>query len=431
MTADIQTFAELESEARSYCRKFPVVFEKAVGSLMYDQSGAAYIDFLSCAGAVNYGHNHPVLKQALCDYLLADGIQAALDFHTHAKLSFLTAFRDTILKPRKLDYRLQFTGPTGTSVVESAIKLARKVTGRNNVVAFTNGYHGMSGTSLGLTGNSYHRQRVQDPYVTRIAFDGYMEQGANGLALFEKMLADKSSGLDLPAAVIVETVQGEGGVNIASREWLVRLRELTRRYDILLIVDDIQAGCGRTGTFFSFEAAGIVPDLVCLSKSLSGYGLPMSVLLIAPRYDQWAPAEDNGTFRGNTMAFVTAAAALHEFWSTPALEQHIAQAEQRVLASLAALADERPDLIRAMRGRGLFYGLEFHDPDTAAAVATACFRNGLIIERCGSEDQVIKLFPALNISLELLQRGLDVLSTAVLACASPGAKGALRELLYA
>lgn len=428
MTSEIETFGELESGVRSYCRKFPSVFAKAVGSHLYDNAGHAYIDFLSCAGAVNYGHNHPVLKRALCDYLMADGIQAALDFHTNAKLAFLTTFRDKILKPRDLDYRLQFTGPTGTSVVESAIKLARKVTGRNNVVAFTNGFHGMSATSLGLTGNSYHRQRVQDPYVTRMPFDGYFDEGVDGLALFEKMLSDKSSGLDLPAAIIVETIQGEGGVNIASSAWLLRLEKLARQHGILLIVDDIQAGCGRTGRFFSFEFAGIQPDLVCLSKSLSGYGLPMSVLLIAPRHDQWSPAEDNGTFRGNTMAFVTAATALQEFWSDSALELHIEHAERQVLASLTRLSQSRPDLIRAARGRGLFYGLEFFDPEVAAAVATECFRQRLIIERCGSEDQVIKLFPALNIELEVLQRGLDILSKAVLDCLPGRAESTPHEL---
>ncbi|MFS2001985.1 diaminobutyrate--2-oxoglutarate transaminase [Duganella sp. CT11-25] len=406
-------FTELESSARSYCRRFPKVFSRAVGSVIYDEDDTPYLDFLSCAGAVNYGHNHPQLKRALCDYILADGIQAALDLHTRAKRDFIGAFRELILAPRQLDYRLQFTSPTGTSTVESAVKLARKLTGRQNVIAFTNAFHGMSGTALGLTGNRYHRQRGQDAHVTRIPYDGYLGAGIDSLDLLEKLLSDTSSGIDLPAAIIVETIQGEGGVNLASRAWLQRLRRISDEFKVLLIVDDIQAGCGRSGQFFSFEFADIVPDMVCLSKSLSGYGLPMSLLLIAPASDQWLPAEDNGTFRGNTMAFVTATAALREFWADQRLLQHIAEAEQSVVHILSALKSKHGALIKEVRGRGLFYGIEFHQPEAAAAVAEDCFAHQLIIERCGSLDQVIKVFPALTIDSHSLRRGLEILAAAV------------------
>lgn len=417
-------FSELESSARSYCRRFPKVFSRAVGSTIYDEDETPYLDFLSCAGAVNYGHNHPQLKRVLCDYIMADGIQAALDFHTQAKREFIGAFHALILAPRRLDYRLQFTSPTGTSTVESAVKLARKLTGRQNMIAFTNAYHGMSGTALGLTGNSYHRQLVQDAHVTRIPFDGYMGDGIDTLDLLHKMLVDPSSGLDLPAAIIVETIQGEGGVNIASREWLRRLRSLSREFGILLIVDDIQAGCGRSGQFFSFEFADIVPDMVCLSKSLSGYGLPMSLLLIEPSCDKWLPAEDNGTFRGNTMAFVTATATLREFWADQRLCQHIGEAERVIVEMLSGLKCRHGNLIKAVRGRGLFYGLEFHRPEVASAVAADCFAHHLIIERCGSLDQVIKVFPALTIDLESLRRGLDILAIAVAVACSASATAA-------
>jgi diaminobutyrate-2-oxoglutarate transaminase len=337
--------------------------------------------------------------------------------HTRAKRDFIGAFQELILAPRGLDYRLQFTSPTGTSTVESAVKLARKLTGRQNVIAFTNGFHGMSGTALGLTGNRYHRQRVQDSHVTRFPYDGYAGSGSDSLGLLQKLLGDPSSGIDLPAAIIVETVQGEGGVNVASREWLQRLREIACEFDVLLIVDDIQAGCGRTGQFFSFEFADIVPDMVCLSKSLSGYGVPMSLLLIAPGCDQWLPAEDNGTFRGNTMAFVTATAALREFWADQRLAQHIAEAEQTVAQMLAALKTKHGALIAAVRGRGLFYGIEFRQPDVAAAVAEDCFAHHLIIERCGPLDQVVKVFPALTIDPHSLRRGLDILAAAIGRCA--------------
>lgn len=409
-------FAQYESTVRSYCRRFPMVIERACGSYLHDTNGNHYIDFLSCAGSVNYGHNPPELRAALFEYLLSDGIQAALDMHTVAKREFIDVFCQTILKPRQMDYRLQFTGPTGTSVIESAVKLARKVTRRQNVVAFTNGFHGMSGTSLGLTGNRYHRQQVQDTHVTRMPYDGYLPGNVDSVSYLRKLLADDSSGIDMPAAVVLETVQGEGGINLASEQWLRNLRELANEYGILLIIDDIQAGCGRTGQFFSFEFAGIQPDLICLSKSLSGFGLPFSLLLIAPQYDKWQPAEDNGTFRGNNLAFVSATAALRLFWSDNKLQHDIQRRENMVQTTLHRLAAQFPNVIADVRGRGLFYGMEFFDPNMADSVAQECLRQHLIVERCGARDQVLKLMPALTIDDAILLSGLEIIANAVAVC---------------
>lgn len=402
---ELGVFADVESSARSYCRSFPVVFDQAQGSHLYDLKGQAYIDFLSCAGSVNYGHNPKAVKAAVIDYLQRDGIQAALDMHSRAKQEFIYNFRRIILTPRTLPYKMQFTSPTGTSVVESAVKLARKVTGRRHIVAFTNGFHGMSNTSLGLTGNRDNRQPGVDPYVFRMPFDGYLA-GLDSIEYFERLLKDNSSGMDLPAAVILETIQGEGGINVASAEFLQRLRQLTTEHGILLIVDDIQAGCGRTGTFFSFEPSGITPDMVCLSKSLSGYGLPFALLLHRPELDQWSPGEDNGTFRGNTLAFVAATKTVQEFWSDDRLVKHIQANEAQLKEWLAEVTERFAGHIKDVRGRGLFYGIEFHDPALAAAVMRACFARRLIIERCGPVDQVLKLMPALTISSETLQAGL-------------------------
>jgi diaminobutyrate-2-oxoglutarate transaminase len=322
----LKIFDEVESEARSYCRRFRATFVSAKGSYLFDEAGVRYLDFLSCAGALNYGHNDDAMKQAILAYIANDGIQGALDLYTQAKRAFIEAFTQKILAPRAMNYKLQFTGPTGTSVIESAAKLARKVTGRRTLAAFTNGFHGMSGVSLGLTGARYHRQATQDPHILRVPFDGYVPD-MDSVAYLRRLLSDPSSGIDLPAAVILETIQGEGGVNVASRRWLRDLRALTREFGILLIIDDIQAGCGRTGTFFSFEFAGIEPDMICLSKSLSGYGFPFSVLLIAPQHDCWAPAEDNGTFRGNSLAFVSASVAIQQFWSDAGLQSAVAARE--------------------------------------------------------------------------------------------------------
>ena len=305
-----------ESEVRSYCRSWPTVFDRALGAEIWDTDSRRYLDFFSGAGALNYGHNHPVLKKALIDYLTDDGVVHSLDMFTKAKGEFLATFDQILLAPRGLDYRVQFPGPTGTNAVEAALKLARKVKGREQVVSFTNAFHGMTLGSLAVTGNSMKRNGAGIPlaHTTPMPFCNYMEEGS-GLDYFESLLADSGSGLDLPAAVIVETVQGEGGINVASFEWLRRLSELCQDNDILLIVDDIQMGCGRTGPFFSFEPAGIVPDIVCLSKSISGYGLPMALTLLKPEIDEWEPGEHNGTFRGHNPAFVTATAALREFWT--------------------------------------------------------------------------------------------------------------------
>lgn len=413
---DAAIFTQHESTVRSYCRRFPMVFERARGSYLYDTNDNCYIDFLSCAGSVNYGHNQPELKAALLEYLMSDGIQGALDMHTVAKREFIDTFHQSILKPRQMDYRLQFTGPTGTSVIESAVKLARKVTGRKDIVAFTNGFHGMSGTSLGLTGNRYHRQQVQDAHVTRIPYDGYLPGEIDSVAYLRKLLSDSSSGIDIPAAVVLETVQGEGGINVASARWLQDLTSLTLEYGILLIIDDIQAGCGRTGQFFSFEFADIRPDLICLSKSLSGFGLPFSLLLIAPQHDKWQPAEDNGTFRGNNLAFVSATAALRLFWSDANLQKDIKRRGQMVETVLRRLAKQFPTVIGDVRGRGLFYGIECFDPNIADKVARECLRRHLIIERCGGEDQVLKVMPALTIDDAVLTKGLEIIADAFATC---------------
>src|SRR5690606_1804792 len=281
------------------------LFSRAAGSYLYDEQGRGYLDFLAGAGSLNYGHNHPVLRAALIDYIERQGVAHSLDLHTTAKASFLESLENVVLRPRGLPYLAQFTGPTGANAVEAAVKLARKYTSRRGVVAFTNGFHGVTLGALALTGNSHHRggAGVELNGAIRMPYEGYLGENVDTLEYFEKTLGDPSSGVDLPAAVIVETVQGEGGLNTASAAWLRRLQTLCRKHGMLLIVDDIQAGCGRTGRFFSFEEAGITPDIVTLSKSLSGMGLPFAITLLRRELDVWKPGEHNGTFRGNNHAF--------------------------------------------------------------------------------------------------------------------------------
>jgi diaminobutyrate-2-oxoglutarate transaminase len=408
---DTKTFTRLESAVRSYCRSFPTVFASSRGSELVDEAGARYLDFFAGAGALSYGHNEPRLKRALLDYLEADGITHSLDMHTSAKRAFLERFDELVLEPRDLGYRIMFPGPTGTNAVEAALKLARKVTGRTNVVCFTNGFHGMTLGSLAVTGNAGKREGAHVPLTDTVAlpFDGYLGEGTDTLDLFEHMLRDPSSGLDLPAAVILETVQAEGGVNVASVPWLKRLQRVCREHDVLLVVDDIQVGCGRTGPFFSFERAGIEPDMVTLSKSLSGYGTPLSVVLIRPDLDQWKPGEHNGTFRGHNLAFVTAAAALEHYWADGAFERAIEEKAAYAKARFTSMIAKHEGLAVEHRGLGLIQGLAFEDASIAPAISRHAFERGVIIETAGARDEVLKLLPPLVIEEAQLARGLDVL----------------------
>ena len=402
-------FEQHESEVRGYCRNFPAVFASAKGAWMTDEKGEQYLDFFAGAGVMNYGHNPDKLKDALIEYISRDGITHTLDMYSEAKRDFIERFHRVILQPRGLDYKLQFPGPTGTNAVESALKLARKVTGRDRVVSFTNAFHGMTLGALAVTGNGFKRAGagVSLQNTSSIPFCGFMGGEPDTLGFFEAMLNDDGSGMETPAAVIVETVQAEGGVNVAATDWLQRLRQITADHGIVLIVDDIQVGCGRTGKFFSFEEAGIVPDIVTLSKSLSGYGIPMALVLIKPELDQWAPGEHNGTFRGHNPGFVTATKAL-DYWENDWLEKAVAHKSKMVEQRLQAMVD-RLGAQAEVRGRGLIYGIAFEDNTIAGQVSQACFKDHLIIETAGMEDQVLKLLPSLTISDEDLTLGLDTI----------------------
>lgn len=403
----METFERLESNVRGYCRGWPTVFTRARGSELWDESGRSYIDLFAGAGALNYGHNPAAIKNRLIEYLAADGVTHSLDMCTVAKREFLLALERYVLEPRGLRYKVQFPGPTGTNAVEAALKLARKITRRHTVAAFTNAFHGMTLGALSVTGNRRKRQGAGVPleHVVTLPYAGYLDGGSDSLEYFEALLQDKSSGLDKPAAVIVETIQAEGGVNVASMAWLQRLRDLTARNGILLVADDIQVGCGRTGTFFSFEQAGIEPDIICLSKSLSGYGLPLSIVLMKPDLDQWSPGEHNGTFRGHNPAFVTATAALELFWKDDSFSSQVdARAAQlgehltRWAARYAARA----------KGRGLIRGLEL-PAGVANRVAADAFKRGVLIETAGAQDEVLKFLPPLVIEPEQLERAMDVI----------------------
>ena len=413
MAQNTTIFTRRESEARSYCRGMNAVFTRASGSEMFDEEGNRYIDFLAGCSSLNYGHNDPDMKSALVDHITADGIAHGLDFHSDTKAAFLTAYEEKILKPRGMDYKVMMTGPTGTNAVEAAIKLARKVTGRTNVISFTNGFHGMTMGALALTGNAGKRGGAGGGSladVTHMPFEGSLGEDVDTLAMIDMMLSNPSSGIDAPAAFIFEPIQGEGGLNAASDAWMQGIEKIARKHGALLIIDDIQAGCGRSGSFFSFEASGIKPDMVTQAKSLSGFGLPFAALLIKPEHDVWKPAEHNGTFRGNTHAFVTARVAIEKFWSDDTFEKSLAEKAVVLTTALKDVAD----LIdgATLKGRGLMQGVDVGSGELAGAICARAYELGLVIETSGANDEIVKYLAPLTTPEKVMRDGFDILMQA-------------------
>lgn len=408
--ADTQIFEEFESEVRSYCRSFPTVFSKAKGSFLEDENGKKYIDFFCGAGAVNYGHNNDYIKEKIIDYVSGDGITHSLDMYTTAKREFIDFFENKVLRPRGFNYKIQFPGPTGTNAVEAALKLARKVKGRQNVMALMGAFHGMTLGSLALTCDNSSRDGagVSLDNVTHIPAP-YMFTQLDTIEYIERLITDDHSGIPLPAAIVIETVQAEGGIYVFEVDWLKRLRALCDKYDILMIVDDVQVGCARTGTFFSFERAGIAPDIVAMSKSIGGYGMPFAIVMLKPELDIWSPGEHNGTFRGNQLSFVAAKAGLEVM-----LDKNV---ENEVLRKEKIIADFMEKDIRTIdqridvRGIGFIWGIDLgkFENDITKTVIHACFESGLILERVGRKNCVLKIMPDLLIEDETLISGLNIL----------------------
>ena len=410
-----KVFEEYESEVRSYSRKFPVVFKKAIGSYFYDEEGNEYLDFFDGAGAENYGHNNPEIKESIIKYLENDGIIHALDLYTEPKREFIEYFEEKILKPRRLNYKIMFPAPTGANANEAALKLARKVKQRTQVWALMGAFHGMTLGAISLTTDHVPRVGAGVPLenVTHIPAP-YMFPELDTIEYMETLLKDDHSGVEKPAALFIETIQAEGGVNVFDVDWLKRVRKFCDDNDILLVIDDIQVGCARSGKFFSFERAGIVPDILTLSKSIGGYGFPFAVTLMKPELDIWKPGEHNGTFRGNQLAFVAAKAGL-EFM----LSHHIEEETERKGAIAKEFIEKEIlplDNRLSYRGIGLIWGIDFSKipSDTFCAdVQKECFKNHLVIESAGRKDAVLKIMPPLTITDEELIKGLEIIKIAM------------------
>lgn len=417
-----QVFEQYESAVRSYCRSFTDVFTKGKNSLLYGESGREYVDFFAGAGALNYGHSNPAIKEKIIEYIAGDNISHALDMNTAAKAEFLAKFQEKILKPRNLDYKVMFPGPTGTNANEAALKLARKIKKRTNIFAFMGAFHGQTLGALAATSDWTMRAGASIPLggVSFMPFpsDGFLSK-VDSLAYIDGVLTDDHSGIEKPAAIIVEAVQGEGGLNVAPTQWLKDLEALCRKHDILLILDEVQAGCGRTGTFFAFERAGISPDIITVSKSIGGYGFPMALTLIKPEYDIFKPGEHNGTFRGNQIAFVAAAAAIdfRESYDFDGETNKKAKILKEYIESQILPLNSK----MKHKGIGLIQGLDFFEFDTdlsvvnktTGAIVKECFANGLVLERAGRADCVVKCMPPLTIEEDTLLRGLEILKKSV------------------
>ena len=404
---DKEVFEKYESEVRSYCRIFDEELDYAKGAIIKDVNGKEYIDFFCGAGALNYGHNNPYIKEKVINYLQDDRIMHALDMFTKAKCDFIKYFEENILQPRNLNYKIQFPGPTGTNAVEAALKLARKVKKRTNIWCFMGCFHGMTLGSIALTTEREAREGAGVPlhYVTHIPAP-YMFENFDTIKYMQTLLDDDHSGVEKPAAIIIETVQAEGGIMVFSKEFLKDLRKFCDDNDILLIADDIQVGCCRTGTFFSFERADIVPDMVVLSKSIGGYGMPFALTLFKPELDIWAPGEHNGTFRGNQLAIVAAKAGL-EYFNNNNLAAETVRKSKIIEKFLEENIKPLSDKIE-IRGIGFIWGIDVHDETIAKTISKKAFKKGLIIERAGRNNEVVKIMPPLIIEDELLLKGLEI-----------------------
>lgn len=425
--------ANRESNARTYPRHLPIAIEDAAGSLVRDVDGNVFIDFLAGAGVLSLGHNHPELTRVVVNQM--GKLTHGLDFPTPVKDAFTEA-QLSMLPPGMRDRtRVHFCGPTGANAVDAALKLCKTATGRGDIISFQGGFHGSSHAAMAVTGLVEQKEPVRNgvpgvhffPFsdCTRCPLGLQPESCATSCATYlERSLKDPNGGIPLPAAVIVELVQGEGGVVPATLEFVHRVRAVTRELGIPLIVDEVQTGCGRTGTWFAFEQYDIEPDVIVASKALSGMGLPVAVIMYDEKLDVWAPGAHTGTFRGNQLAFAAGTEAVRIIRRDQLLGNVRRRGEQvdRLLTPLL-----RNPWVRDVRGRGLMWGVEFAHPATgqpagqvARAVQAESLRKGLILECGGRDDSVIRMLPPLNVSTETIGVACRILASVIEELRPPG-----------
>ncbi|MDF0375309.1 MULTISPECIES: diaminobutyrate--2-oxoglutarate transaminase family protein [Streptomyces] len=423
-----------ESAARTYARSLPIVPVRARGMTIEGADGRRYLDCLSGAGTLALGHNHPVVLEAVRKVIDSGAPLHVLDLATPVKDAFTTELFSTLPREFADNARIQFCGPAGTDAVEAAFKLVRAATGRSELLAFTGAYHGMTAGALAASGGATDVRvtRLPFPHRYRCPFGAGGERGADIAARWtEYLLDDPKSGVPEPAAMILEPVQGEGGVNPAPDGWMRRMREITRERSIALIADEVQTGVGRTGTFWAVEHSGIVPDVMVLSKAIGG-SLPLAVIVYRSELDLWQPGAHAGTFRGNQLAMAAGAATL-AYVRENRLAERAGTLGARMLAALQALSADHPS-IGDVRGRGLMIGIELVDPEAgpptvtaengsapppdpalATAVQQECLRRGLIVELGGRHGAVVRLLPPLTLTDEQATAVVDRLADALRA----------------
>jgi len=426
---------DTESNARSYPRKFPIAIKKAKGSWLEDVEGNKYLDFLCGAGTLALGHNDDQVNQVMISMLTNEVPLHTLDLTTPAKDKFVHTLFSLLPEALQENARIQFCSPSGTDAVDAAIKLCKTATGRSSVIAFGGAYHGMGHGALALTGNLNAKQSVNGlmpdvhffpyPYSYRCPFGLGGDAGIDAAcAIFERTLKDPESGITKPAAVIIEPIQGEGGVIPAPVKFLQTVRRVTKELGIPMIVDEIQCGIGRSGKFFAFEYADIVPDVILCSKAIGG-SQPMSVVVYHKELDIWEPGSHAGTFRGNQLA-MGAGTVVMERVSDPAFLQEVSEKGNIIVERFQKLKKE-VSIIGDIRGKGLMIGIEFVDPKgeidsigalptsgiIAAKVQRECFNNRLIMEKGGRYGSVMRCLCALNVSREDINLMLDICENAI------------------
>lgn len=426
---------DFESSARSYPRKFPFALKKAKGSWVEDVEGNKYLDFLCGAGTLALGHNDDEVNQAMIDLLTSDAPLHTLDLTTPVKDRFVHTIFSLLPEGLKENAKIQFCSPSGTDAVDAALKLCKTATGRSTVIAFSGGYHGMGHGALSLTGNLNAKNKVANlmagvqfmpyPYSYRCPFGLGGEAGTKAcINYFERILKDPESGITKPAAVILEPIQGEGGVIPAPIEFLQAIRRITEELDIPMIVDEIQCGIGRSGKLFAFEYASIVPDVILSSKAIGGTQ-PMSVVIYNKKLDKWGAGAHAGTFRGNQLAMAAGTVVLNRV-SQPQFLEEVRNKGDYLRNAMQSLKEE-VSIIGDVRGKGLMLGVEFIDPngpkdimgnpepsgEIAALVQKKCFENHLVMEKGGRNGSVMRCLCALNVSLEEINIMIDIFKKVV------------------
>lgn len=425
-----------ESNARTYPRGLPIAIEEAAGPFVRDVDGNVFIDYLNGAGVLSLGHNHPELVAVMAEQMTR--FIHGLDFPTPAKEAFVDAQLSMLPASMRDDVKMHFCGPTGANAVEAAIKLCKTATGRGDIVSFSGGYHGCSHAAMAVTGNVGMKEPIRNgvPGVHFLPFGGCARREPdNGVSdpgrYLDHVLRDANGGIARPAAVIMEMLQGEGGVLPATVEFAQQVRATTRELGIPLIVDEVQTGCGRTGTWFAFEQYGIEPDVIVASKALSGVGQPIAMIIYRRELDAWAPGAHTGTFRGNQLAFAAGAKAVEIVNRDGILANVVARGEQ-FLDLLEPLLDN--PWVTDVRGRGLMLGVELTNPtnglpagDLAVAVRTHALRNGLIVELGGRDDRVVRMLPALNITEDVVATSCSILIEAITECSAAMGSGMVEK----